>query len=72
MPTDREMVREERELLAALDLPDTYFWAAHSLNSVPIQGFLREDGERMLAALDRSIGRMRDTPSIRISRTGSL
>ena len=72
MASDREMLQEERELLARLDLPQTYFWAAHSLNSVSVQDFIGSGRDRMLGILDRGIEKMADRPSMRISLTGSL
>lgn len=44
--TERENLEEERDFLAALNLPDTYFWSLHPLDSVRIDGILCEKKKR--------------------------
>ncbi len=70
--TEKENLEEEREFLARLDLPDCYFWAVHPLDSVKIEGWLRDEKPQMLAALDRSLRHVDETAIRRISRTGTL
>ena len=38
-----------------LNLPETYFWAAHAMDSVRIAGYLRDDKEKMLKILQQNI-----------------
>ena len=45
--TETEKLKEEREFLAGLDLPDCYFWALHPLDSVKIDGILREEKQQI-------------------------
>jgi len=49
------MLQEERLFIEHLDLPDTYFWAAHSPDAVRFQGYLRDDKPQMLQLLDHAI-----------------
>lgn len=70
--TEKEHLQEERDFLAALDLPDTYFWSLHSLDSVRIDGVLRKDKEDMLKTLDHAIAHAADVKINRVSRVGTL
>ncbi|MBP3901752.1 MAG: radical SAM protein [Blautia sp.] len=38
----------KREFLAGLELPDCYFWALHPLDSVKVDGILRDEKQRIL------------------------
>ncbi len=46
------MLRELRELIAAIDVPDALFRSNHASNYLPVGGRLPQDKARMLAALD--------------------
>jgi len=70
--TEREHLEEERDFLAALNLPDTYFWSLHPLDSVRIDGILREEKEEMLKILAYAIDHADNFNINRISRTGNL
>lgn len=70
--TERENLEEERDFLAALNLPDTYFWSFHPLDSVRIDGILCEKKEEMLKTLDDAIDHADHFNINRISRTGNL
>lgn len=70
--TERENLEEERDFLAALNLPDTYFWSLHPLDSVRIDGILREEKEDMLKTLAYAINHADNVNIKRISRTGNL
>ena len=70
--TEKENLEEEQEFLAGLQLPDCYFWAMHPLDSVKIEGLLREDKQQMLDALAWSIGHVSENVINRISRVGTL
>lgn len=70
--TEREHLEEERDFLAALNLPDTYFWSLHPLDSVRIDGILREEKENMLKTLAYAIDHADNVNIKRISRTGNL
>lgn len=73
IPADeKENLEEEREFLARLELPDCYFWALHPLDSVKIDGVLKEDKQRMLDVLDRSIDHVDENAIKRTSRVGTL
>ena len=70
--SERENLEEERDFLAALNLPDTYFWSLHPLDSVRIDGILREEKEEMLKILAYAIDHADNFNINRISRTGNL
>lgn len=59
-----DIVRELRNLLAALDLPRTVFTANHASNPVPLMGALPRDQGRLLATLDELLA------TGRLDRTG--
>lgn len=69
---EREILQEERALLEALELPDTYFWAVHPLDSVNIEGMIGEEKAEMLADLDAAIESVDESAYQRVSRTGKL
>ncbi len=70
--TERENLEEERAFLAGLELPDCYFWALHPLDSVKIEGVLRDNKQQMLNALTWSIEHMSENAIQRTSRVGTL
>ena len=70
--TEKEHLEEERDFIAALDLPDTYFWSLHPLDSVRIDGILRKDKEKMLKTLSYAIEHADSVRINRVSRTGNL
>lgn len=55
---ETEILLEEKLLLEHLNLPNTYFWAAHSLDSVRIAGMLEEQREQMITVLEKRIETM--------------
>lgn len=69
---EREILQEEYTLLKNLELPDTYFWAIHPLDSVGIEGILKTDKAEMLATLNTAIETVDETLYKRVSRTGTL
>ena len=70
--SEKENLEEERELLAGLELPDCYFWALHPLDSVKVDGILKEEKQRMLDALAWSIDYVNENAINRTSRVGTL
>jgi len=52
LPTEFEIVRELRELIARLELPATVFRANHTSNIIPVEARLPHDKPRLLAELD--------------------
>lgn len=70
--SERENLKEERELLSLLDLPECFFWVVHPLDSTKIEGVLGRDKQRMLDALTRSIESMDEDSTRRASLTGTL
>lgn len=52
---EKEILTEEKIFLERLSLPSTYFWAAHSLDSVRIAGFIGKSRSMMLARLQHAI-----------------
>lgn len=70
--SERENLEEEREFLSLLELPNCYFWAAHPLDAVRIEGILGENKQQMLEALERGIGLVREGDIRRTSRVGTL
>lgn len=55
---ETEILTEEKILIENLYLPDTYFWAAHSLDSVRIAGNLKSRRQEMIEILDEAIENM--------------
>ena len=70
--TEKENLEEEREFLANLELPDCYFWAVHPLDSVKIEGTLKNDKQQMLETLSWSIDHVNENAINRTSRVGTL
>ena len=52
---EKEILTEEKIFLERLNLPSTYFWAAHSLDSVRIAGFIGKSRKAMLERLQHAI-----------------
>ena len=52
---EKEILTEEKIFLERLNLPSTYFWAAHSLDSVRIAGFIGKSRQAMLDRLQYAI-----------------
>ena len=69
---EKEILLEEKIFLENLELPETYFWAVHPLDSVGIEGILKNKKEKMLAELSRAIETIDEKNYKRISRTGTL
>ncbi len=69
---EKEVLIEERTLLENLNLPGTYFWAAHPMNYLMIEGQLDQDKESMLATLDDEIWNMEDAEYMKEFRRISL
>ena len=53
--SELEVLQEELALIRAVDSPDTFFSAAHILDSTPVVGYLGIDRERMCATLQKAI-----------------
>ena len=70
--SEKENLEEEREFLAGLELPDCYFWALHPLDSIKLDGILRDDKQHMLEALTQSISHVNENAISRTSRVGTL
>ena len=70
--SEKENLEEEREFLAGLELPECYFWALHPLDSVKIEGLLRDEKQQMLDALAWSIDHVNENAISRTSRVGTL
>ncbi|MBQ6034461.1 MAG: radical SAM protein [Ruminococcus sp.] len=70
--TEKEILQEEYAFLQTLELPDTYFWAIHPLDSVGVEGVLKTDKDRMLAKLGRAIETVDNSAYNRVSRRGTL
>lgn len=58
---EKENLKEQKAFLENVDLPETYYWSAHALNSTPVVGFLNmnEKGE-MLRKLEVNIQAVND------------
>ncbi len=69
---EKEILQEEYAFLAALELPECYFWANHPLDSVGIEGWLKRDKEKMLAVLAKAAATVDETEYDRVSRRGKL
>lgn len=70
--SEKENLEEEREFLAGLELPECYFWAVHPLDSVKIEGLIRDGKQQMLDALAWSINHVNENAISRTSRVGTL
>lgn len=70
--TEKENLEEEREFLSRLNLPDCYFWAVHPLDSVKIEGVLKDHKQQMLDTLSYSITHVDESRINRRARTGTL
>lgn len=57
---ETEILTEEKILIENLYLPDTYFWAAHSMDSVRIAGNLKSRRQEMIEILDEAIENMEE------------
>ncbi len=56
---EKEILTEEKVLLENLAQPETYFWAAHSLDSVRLQDYLTDDNRKnMIKTLTHTIDTM--------------
>lgn len=69
---EREIYQEERALIEALELPDTYYWAGHRLDSLIVEGMIGEEKEKMLACLDAAIANVDESAFHRVSRNGTM
>ncbi|MDO4418724.1 MAG: hypothetical protein Q4C02_10675, partial [Eubacteriales bacterium] len=72
LPSEKENLEEEREFLSGLELPECYFWAVHPLDSVKIEGLLRDEKQQMLDVLAWSIDHVDENAINRTSRIGTL
>lgn len=70
--TEKELLEEEHEFLDRLELPDCYFWAAHPLDVVKIEGVLCRNKQQMLHALAWGIDHLDKASISRTSRVGTL
>ena len=52
---EKEILIEEKIFLENLNLPQTYFWAAHAMDSVRIAGYIGDSKEKMLRILQDNI-----------------
>jgi len=52
---EKEILTEEKMLIENLQLPDTFFWAAHALDSVPLADKLKNGKRYMLKILEQRI-----------------
>ena len=69
---EKEILQEEYVFLKGLELPNTYFWAIHPLDSVGVEGNLKTDKTRMLITLERAIETVDETLYKRVSKVGTL
>ncbi|MDA3077774.1 radical SAM protein [Campylobacter sp. JMF_06 NA1] len=70
--SEKEILEEEREFIANLELEGTYFWALHPFDSVRIDGMLNTHKEKMLSKLDFAIKTIGEKNLNRVSISGSL
>ena len=69
---EKENLEEERRFIEELNLPETYFWSLHPLDSVRIDGILGEDKEEMIKTLDHAVKNAKHANINRVSRVGML
>lgn len=70
--SEREILQEEYYFLKMLELPDTYFWAIHHLDSVGVEGVLKFNKNKMLETLLQAFETVDENKYKRVSRTGTL
>ncbi len=69
---ESEVLKSEKRFIELLDLPKTYLWAAHSLDSTRIEGWLSESKDEMLATLQHSIDTIDDEVFSKTFKRNSL
>lgn len=58
---EKENLQEQKAFLEYVNLPETYYWSAHALNSTPVAGFLNpNEKEKMIQKLEQSIQTVND------------
>lgn len=58
---EKENLQEQKAFLENVDLPETYYWSAHALNSTPMVGFLNpEEKKKMMEKLKQNIALVDD------------
>lgn len=58
---EKENLQEQKAFLEHVDLPETYYWSAHALNSTPVVGFLTmNEKSEMLRKLEANIQAVND------------
>ena len=58
---EKENLQEQQAFLEHVDLPQTFYWAGHALNSTPIMGFLNdEEKAKMILTLKENIDTIDD------------
>lgn len=72
LASEKEMLQEEYDLLNNLNLPNTYFWAMHSLDAVGIAGNIQSSKQDMLQKLKSSMRNIQEDSYIRQGRKGTL
>ncbi|GAA0177656.1 radical SAM protein [Clostridium sediminicola] len=55
LPTELEVIEEEKVLIELLDVKNSYFYGLHSNNLVRVSGMLPNDKEKMLEIIDESM-----------------
>lgn len=58
---EKENLQEQKAFLEYVNLPGTYYWSAHALNSTPVVGFLNPNEKgKMIQKLEQSIQTVND------------
>lgn len=58
---EKENLQEQKAFLEHVELPQTYYWSAHALNSTPVVGFLNtQEKKKMIEKLDQNIQAVND------------
>lgn len=58
---EKENLQEQKAFLEHVNLPETYYWSAHALNSTPVVGFLNpEEKKSMIETLEQNIQAVND------------
>lgn len=58
---EKENLQEQKAFLEHVNLPETYYWSAHALNSTPMTGFLNpEEKKKMIEKLELNIASVDD------------
>lgn len=72
LPGEKENLEEEKLFLEKLNLPNTYFWAAHPMDATPIAWVLGPNQKKMIEILEESINTIDETKYNRVYKENRI